>query len=284
MKRWSLSLKLTAVFILISVATIAQLYFGFSDLVETRLLKVEREKAQLIAETIEPMLGMNAYLGLKDELIQQLEQAAKNPQIVGLTVYLNGGKVWETRRTGIAQALKVTHPIIDPVDGQKIGSIELNYASNAFTAATKEMKRQILWQLGLLAVGLLFFALFARALLKPLGIIANVVQAYRPGERLQFPNLRQEPETQAPAVMGTASGSHRIELEFDKLSWVEIKQANGKVLLSQLNPAGTRQFIEGVPPFEIVIGNAANVRLKYNDAPVDLRPHFKVDVARLVLE
>jgi hypothetical protein len=34
----------------------------------------------------------------------------------------------------------------------------------------------------------------------------------------------------------------------------------------------------------VVIGNAVNVRLKYNDAPVDLRPHFKVDVARLTLE
>jgi len=107
-----------------------------------------------------------------------------------------------------------------------------------------------------------------------------------PGEKeAQAPEAHSRaPEAQAPPVMGTASGSNRIELEFDKLSWVEIKQANGKVLLSQLNPAGSRQFIEGVPPFEIVIGNAANVRLKYNDTPVDLRPHFKVDVARLVLE
>jgi cytoskeleton protein RodZ len=59
---------------------------------------------------------------------------------------------------------------------------------------------------------------------------------------------------------------------------------NGKVLLSQLNPAGTRQLIEGMPPFELVIGNAANVRLRYNDAPVDLKPYFKVDVAHLKLE
>ena len=80
------------------------------------------------------------------------------------------------------------------------------------------------------------------------------------------------------------SGQKHIELEFDQLSWVEIKQANGKVLLSQLNQPGTRQVIDGVPPFDVVIGNAAKVRLKYNDAPVDLRPYFKVDVARLKLE
>lgn len=88
----------------------------------------------------------------------------------------------------------------------------------------------------------------------------------------------------APAVSGKPDGSRRIQLEFDQLSWVQIKQANGKILLSQLNPAGSKQSIEGAPPFELVIGNATNVRLKYNDAPVDLRPYFKVDVARLTLE
>ncbi len=88
----------------------------------------------------------------------------------------------------------------------------------------------------------------------------------------------------AGANRGSVSGLKRLELAFDQLSWVEIKQANGKVLLSQLNQAGTTQVIEGVPPFEVVIGNAASVRLKYNNAPIDLRPYFKVDVARLTLE
>ncbi len=83
---------------------------------------------------------------------------------------------------------------------------------------------------------------------------------------------------------GSVSGPKRIDLAFDQLSWVEIKQADGKVLLSQLNQPGTNRVIEGVPPFDVVIGNAAQVRLKYNDAPVDLRPYFKVDVARLKLE
>ena len=87
-----------------------------------------------------------------------------------------------------------------------------------------------------------------------------------------------------PAASRKRAGSKHLELEFGDVSWVEIRQANGKILLSQLNPAGTKQSIEGLPPFEVVIGNAANVRLMYNDAAVDLRPYFKVDVARLTLE
>ena len=94
----------------------------------------------------------------------------------------------------------------------------------------------------------------------------------------------QPDATPAFPASNTPGGSKRLELEFGEQSWVEIKQANGKVLLSQLNPAGSTQSIEGVPPFQLVIGNAAHVQLRYNDAPVDLRPHFKVDVARLKLE
>lgn len=96
--------------------------------------------------------------------------------------------------------------------------------------------------------------------------------------------LRTQSAAQTGGAKDRVSGKNRIELEFDELSWVEVKQANGKILLSQLNPAGSRQVIDGEPPFEVVIGNAANTRLKYNDAQVDLRPYFKVNVARLKLE
>ena len=44
------------------------------------------------------------------------------------------------------------------------------------------------------------------------------------------------------------------------------------------------QQVDGRPPFDVVIGNAPAVRLVYKGQPFDLRPHYKVDVARLVLE
>jgi cytoskeleton protein RodZ len=80
-----------------------------------------------------------------------------------------------------------------------------------------------------------------------------------------------------------AAGKRRIVIRFDKESWVEVKAGNGETLLQQMNPAGTEKVIEGAPPFLLTIGNAPNVRVTYNEQPVDLRPHFKVDVARLTL-
>ena len=84
----------------------------------------------------------------------------------------------------------------------------------------------------------------------------------------------------APAI----HGGRRIELDFRKESWVEIKDREGRTLLSQLNPAGTQKVVEGSPPFSVIIGNAEGVRVVYRDAPVDLRPYVKIEVARLTLE
>lgn len=76
----------------------------------------------------------------------------------------------------------------------------------------------------------------------------------------------------------------RIQLQFGSQSWVEIKEQDGKTLMSQLNSPGTRSVVVGRPPLFLVIGNAADVRLVYNDKPVDLKPYIQIEVARLTLK
>jgi cytoskeleton protein RodZ len=87
-----------------------------------------------------------------------------------------------------------------------------------------------------------------------------------------------------PAPRRQADGKRRISLKFARDSWVEIKDGGGKTLISQLNPAGSEHAVEGRPPFEVIIGNAQHVRLSYDDRPIDLAPHVKVEVARFTLE
>ena len=86
----------------------------------------------------------------------------------------------------------------------------------------------------------------------------------------------------APATAG--AGAHRIVLQFERESWVEIRGRGDKLLIAQLNPAGSERVVEGKPPFSVVIGNAHFVRLSYDDRAVDLTPHVKVEVARFTLE
>ena len=73
-------------------------------------------------------------------------------------------------------------------------------------------------------------------------------------------------------------------LHFDAESWVEIRDGTGKLLLSQLNPAGSEKVVQGSPPFSVVIGNAQNVRVTYDGEAFDLTPHIRVEVARFTLK
>jgi cytoskeleton protein RodZ len=92
-------------------------------------------------------------------------------------------------------------------------------------------------------------------------------------------------EAGSPATpLPMAPDKRRIVLKFDGKSWVEIRGRDGRILISQLNPAGSEQTVEGRPPFSLVIGNAQYVRLSYEDRQIDLAPHVKVEVARFTLE
>jgi cytoskeleton protein RodZ len=76
-----------------------------------------------------------------------------------------------------------------------------------------------------------------------------------------------------------------LRLSFRDRSWVEIRQADGEVLLSQNNAPGTVQTVDGVPPYTLVIGNAAKVDVEFRGRTVDLAASSSRDgVARLRLE
>jgi cytoskeleton protein RodZ len=92
----------------------------------------------------------------------------------------------------------------------------------------------------------------------------------------------EPPTTPAQAALLASTG--RLEFRFQRDSWIEVKDGEGTILVSTLNRAGSTQTVEGKPPFTLVIGNATGVRLRYNDADVDLGPHSRTDVARLTLE
>jgi cytoskeleton protein RodZ len=89
------------------------------------------------------------------------------------------------------------------------------------------------------------------------------------------------PDTAPSPQAGQGEG--HVRLEFAGESWVEITDKGGAMLLSQLNPRGTRITVTGRPPLSLVIGNASSVRLTYNENPVDLRPYARSEVARLTL-
>jgi cytoskeleton protein RodZ len=100
-------------------------------------------------------------------------------------------------------------------------------------------------------------------------------------EKKAAPSVPQSAALQ-PAAAG--AGMRRIQMRFERESWVEIRGRDGKILTSELNRGGTEKVVDGNPPFTLIIGNAHHVKLSYDDRPIDLAPHVKVEVARFTLD
>lgn len=92
-----------------------------------------------------------------------------------------------------------------------------------------------------------------------------------------------QPQDQPQAVASTGPGS-TLKFRFKGSSWVEIKDGRGKVLLSRLNLPGSETEVSGRPPFTVIVGNAPEVQMTYNDRDFPLEPHTKVAVARFTVE
>ena len=83
-------------------------------------------------------------------------------------------------------------------------------------------------------------------------------------------------------LTGNASKS-QLHFQFNQDSWVEIHDASQHPIPSHLYHAGQAADITVSPPLTLTIGNAAYVKLNYNDQPVDITPHPPNTVTKLTL-
>lgn len=106
-------------------------------------------------------------------------------------------------------------------------------------------------------------------------------QALAPAET-PVPSTSPQADT-APAV-SSGVATPQMRFLFDKESWLEVRDRDNKVVFSQRLPAGTEQTLSGQGPLSLTIGYAPGVRVFWQGQAVDLAPHTKGDVARLILE
>ena len=77
-------------------------------------------------------------------------------------------------------------------------------------------------------------------------------------------------------------GEHRLHISVSADSWVEITDANGQELETDLLRGGSDKDYHGKPPFRILFGRASAVRLMMDGEPVDLAAYTLDDVAQLI--
>ena len=100
---------------------------------------------------------------------------------------------------------------------------------------------------------------------------------------------KAEAAKKPPEVVRVSSGlsdptlARTLKLRFKGESWVEIRDRSGKILLSRINSPGSEAEVSGRPPFNVVVGNAPDVQMLYDDREFPLEPHTKVAVARFTV-
>lgn len=87
-----------------------------------------------------------------------------------------------------------------------------------------------------------------------------------------------------PKAADKVAGAPQIRFLVEKDSWLEVRDRDNKQIFSQRLSAGTEQTLAGQGPLSLVVGYAPGVRLFWHGQAIDLAPHTRGDVARLVLE
>jgi cytoskeleton protein RodZ len=102
-------------------------------------------------------------------------------------------------------------------------------------------------------------------------------QALAPAEAQASPSASAAPVGQSGTVP-------QLRFVVDKDSWLEVRDRDNKVIFSQRLTAGAEQAMDGHGPLSLSVGYAPGVRVFWHGEAVDLAPHTRGDVARLVLE
>lgn len=122
---------------------------------------------------------------------------------------------------------------------------------------------------------------------KPAAPVSTTVEAQVSTPTLEALDAPPKPakRTTAP-VAGAAShgGDPEVRLAFSDESWVEVRDASGKVVFSDLGQPGQERVVKGLAPFQVVVGKSSGVSLTYNSRAIDLAPYTQAEVARLTLQ
>lgn len=80
-----------------------------------------------------------------------------------------------------------------------------------------------------------------------------------------------------------ATGQGLVEVVFSDTCWVQVTDADGKVLLGGLKRKGETVTVTGKAPLELRLGVARAASVSFNGAPVDIAPFTSNETARVKL-
>jgi cytoskeleton protein RodZ len=185
-----------------------------------------------------------------------------------LAVIAVGFAVWHfTNPLKQAKVAKIEAPVIVPAETQPIPAPPVQKQNKVAPAVSVEPKSRTSATTEQSAV-----------VAEPSSVTAKTKAVKTPVPQIQPKDALMEQDTTGQATT--------IRLVFEEDSWTEIKDKDGKILSSQVNPSGSELILKGHLPLSLVVGHATTTRLYQDGEQVDLTSDLSStnDVARLTLE
>jgi len=92
------------------------------------------------------------------------------------------------------------------------------------------------------------------------------------------------PRTETVATPSAPAADMPLSFVFRGTSWIEVKDGKGAVVLSTIGYPGATHAVGGIPPFEVVLGNAEAVTVTWRGTPFDSTPYVKQNVAKFSIK
>lgn len=95
--------------------------------------------------------------------------------------------------------------------------------------------------------------------------------------------ISRESNADSKIITVDADGNDVIEMQFTEECWVEVRNAQERLVYGDLNNPNQTLIIKGDGPFKVLLGYAPGVSMKYNGEVVAIKPHVRNRSARLAL-
>ena len=103
-------------------------------------------------------------------------------------------------------------------------------------------------------------------------------------ESEQMPQVFRAVTDSGRFIQVIVDGADAVQITTEESCWVEVADAEGRLLYGDLNQAGDELEVIGTAPFQVLLGKASASTLRFNGQVIDLEPHTTREyTARLTL-
>lgn len=98
------------------------------------------------------------------------------------------------------------------------------------------------------------------------------------------PSASESSSASSATPITNATKLDQIIFAFAEECWLEVSDSRGDVLVTDLQPAGSRLTLQGVAPFDVKLGNAPATKIELNNEKVAVVPALGTNVLSLKVD